>query len=69
MKVSIKKLAVSMEIKNTGIELAVYSSGGKTHFGDLIVTKSGLTWCKGRTRARNGQRISWYKLMEMMNRR
>ena len=58
MKVSIKDLAVTMEIKNKGIELDVYSNDDK-HRGDLVVTKTGLTWCKGKTTAANGKKVSW----------
>jgi len=64
MKVSIKELAVQMDIKNTGVEFDVYSPDGDDHHGDLIVTKSGLTWCKGRTRAGNGTKISWDKFIK-----
>lgn len=67
MKVSIKELAVSMDIKNKGIELDVYSADGNTHLGDLIVTKTGLTWCKGKTTAKNGKNVSWETFIEMMN--
>ena len=49
MKVSIKDLSVDMEIKNNGVELDVYTPDGSKHLGDLIVTKTGLNWCKGRT--------------------
>ena len=43
MKVSIKDFTVTMEIKNKGVELDVYANDG-THRGDLVVTKTGLTW-------------------------
>lgn len=59
MKVSIKDLAVDMEIKNNGVELDVYSPDGETHHGDLIVTKSGLIWCKGKTGRDRGTKIAW----------
>ena len=59
MKVSIKDLSVDMEIKNNGVELDVYSPDGSQHLGDLIVTKSGLIWCKGRTGRKNGVPVSW----------
>lgn len=58
MKVSIKDFAVTMEIKNKGVELDVYGNDG-THRGDLVVTKTGLTWCKGKTTPANGKKISW----------
>ena len=41
MKVTVKDFAVSMEIKNKGIELDVYDNDGK-HLGDLVVTKTKL---------------------------
>ncbi|HMD78249.1 MAG TPA: hypothetical protein VKG86_12850 [Terracidiphilus sp.] len=59
MKVSIKDLSVAMEIKTSGIELDVYSPDGKIHHGDLIMNKRGLTWCKGKTNAKHGQKIKW----------
>jgi len=66
MKVSIKDLNVSMEIKNKGMELDVYDNQGETHLGDLVVTKSGLTWCKGRQRKENGAQVSWKEFIEWM---
>lgn len=63
MKVSIKDLSVAMEIKTKGIELDVYSPDGKTHHGDLIVSKAGLTWCKGRITAANGKKVTWEDFM------
>ena len=59
MKVSIKNLAVDMEIKTAGMELDVYSPDGKTHLGDLFVTKTNLIWCKGKTGRARGKKISW----------
>lgn len=59
MKVSIKDLAVDMEIRNSGIELDVYSPDGETHLGDLVVTKKHLIWCKGKTNRDNGTHIKW----------
>lgn len=59
MKVTIKSFDVDMEVKNAGIEFEVYSPDGKSHIGDLIVTKRNLIWCKGRTHRENGQEISW----------
>jgi hypothetical protein len=65
MKVTVKDFSISMEVKNKGMELDVYDTKGK-HLGDLIVTKSGLTWCKGKTTAANGTKISWKKFIEQM---
>ena len=55
-----------MEIKNKGIELDVYDNSGK-HLGDLVVTKTKLIWCKGRTAPQNGRAISWVRFIEMMD--
>ena len=65
MKVSVKDLSVSMELKNKGMELDVYDTNGK-HLGDLVVSKSKLVWCKGRTKPENGKSISWKKFIEYM---
>lgn len=58
MKVGIKKLAVEMDVKNRGVEFEVRNSKGE-HLGDLIVKKSGLVWCRGRTTPANGIKIKW----------
>jgi hypothetical protein len=65
MKVSVKDLSVSMELKNKGIELDVYDNGG-THLGDLVVTKSKLIWCKGKTGTENGIPIKWADFISYM---
>lgn len=65
MRVSIKELNVpAMDIKNKGIELDVYE--GTKHLGDLVVTKTGLVWCKGRTTPKNGIKVSWPAFIKMM---
>ena len=61
MKVSVKDLAVSMELGNNGIELDVYD--GSTHLGDLRIGRGTIEWCKGRTRAGNGNRVTWKQLI------
>lgn len=65
MKVSIKDLSVSMEIKNNGIELDVYSNAGK-HLGDLVVTKAAVIWCPGKTTQKNGHRVGWDAFIKLM---
>jgi hypothetical protein len=62
MQVSIKDLAVSMELGNNGIELDVYDGGGN-HLGDLRIGKGTIEWCKGRTRRGNGHQKSWKQLI------
>lgn len=58
MQVSIKRLDVQMELKNKGMEIDVYKPDG-TFLGDLVITKTGLTWCKGKTKAQNGVKVKW----------
>lgn len=65
MKVSIKDFTVAMEIKNKGIELGVDDNEGN-HLGDLVITKTGLTWCKGKTKPGNGIKINWKDFIEYM---
>ncbi len=68
MQVSIKDFAVTMEIKNKGIELDVYDNSGQ-HLGDLVVTKTKLVWCKGRTSVNNGKSITWREFIDQMESR
>ena len=65
MKVSVKDFAVTMEIKNKGIELDVYDNG--KHLGDLVVTKTKLVWCKGKTSVANGKQVTWEKFTDYMD--
>jgi hypothetical protein len=62
MKVSIKDLAVTMELGNKGIELDVYDANG-THLGDLRLGRATIEWCRGRTRTGNGIQKSWEELI------
>lgn len=66
MNVRIKQFDVEMVVKNKGIELEIKSPDGGTHLGDMIVTKSGVNWCKGRTRPENGKKLSWEKLIMLI---
>ena len=68
MNVSIKDLAVSMAIKNKGIELDVYSTDD-THLGDLVITKTKLIWCNGKTKPEKGKAIPWTEFIDLMNAR
>ncbi len=65
MKVSIKNLHVEMDVKNKGVEFDIYNSKGE-FLGDVIVTKSGITWCKGKVTQKNGIKVSWEDFMEYM---
>ena len=65
MNVSIKSFDVKMDVKTKGVEFEVYDTQGK-FLGDCIVTKTGLTWCKGRTTRAKGKRVGWDKLIDWM---
>jgi hypothetical protein len=57
-----------MDIKNSGIELDVYSND-VVHRGDLVISKTVLIWCAGRTTPANGKRISWDDFIRYMESR
>ena len=65
MQVSIKTFDVHMDVKNNGIEFEVYGNNDE-FWGDLILTKSGLTWCKGKTSRSNGVKVSWTEFVKWM---
>ena len=65
MNVSIKDFNVAMELKNNGMELDVYDNAGK-HLGDLVITKTRLVWCPGKTSVKNGHAISWAEFIDYM---
>lgn len=64
MEVTIKQFKISMELKQSGIELQVNDTDG-AHQGDCYVSMKGITWCKGRKDRRNGVPITWKQLMEI----
>lgn len=63
MRVSIKSFDVNMEVKNNGIEFEVADNDGN-HKGDVILTKTGIAWCKGRTQRKNAIKVSWADFMK-----
>jgi hypothetical protein len=63
--VTIKDLSVVMEVKNRGVEFEIHDTSGK-HLGDLVVTKGGLVWCKGKTKPANGEKVSWEAFIRWM---
>ena len=65
MKVKIKKFNVEMEVKNAGIELEIRDNNDN-FLGDCYLTKASLIWCQGRTKKRNGKRVSWEKFIKIM---
>lgn len=65
MKVSIKSFDVEMNVKNKGVEFDVYGNDDKFK-GDFIVTKTGVTWCKGKTPRKNGVKVSWDDIIRLI---
>lgn len=65
MQVGIKNFDVGMELKSKGIELEVRDTDGAFR-GNLVITQSRLTWCRGRTTRVNGVKISWDNFIKRM---
>lgn len=65
MSVTIKSFDVEMVVKNKGVEMGVYDNNEK-FLGDLVITKSGLIWCQGRTSRENGVKVKWSEFIEWM---
>lgn len=57
MKVKITDFGLDLDVKTKGMELEVKSADGKKRFGDLRVTKTGLTWSKGKVQ--KGKKVGW----------
>jgi hypothetical protein len=66
LKVKVKELNAEIELKNSGMELQIHSNVGK-HLGSLVVNKTRVEWCDGRTRAGNGVQISWQAFIDYAN--
>ncbi len=58
MDVSIAKFEVEQVIKNKGIVLSVANPGGG-HRGNLLITKTKVIWCPGKTKPKNGHGLTW----------
>jgi hypothetical protein len=67
VNVGVKSFDVDMVLKNKGIELAVYATDNTTHLGDLVVTKTQLIWCPGKTGRKNGKKAYWNEFIDWMN--
>lgn len=65
MQVKIKSFDVAMDLKNRGIELEIRDPSGR-FLGDLVVTKTTLIWCKGKTLRANGKKLAIGDFIEMM---
>jgi hypothetical protein len=66
VKVKVKQFAVDMEVKTNGIELEVREPDDSAQIGDCYVTKTGLTWCRGKTTKANGIKVTWSELSELL---
>ncbi|WP_157130440.1 hypothetical protein [Burkholderia pseudomallei] len=66
MKVKVKDLSAEIELKNNGIELEIRNNTDN-FLGDLIVTKSSVIWCAGKTKRRNGVKMSLQAFIDYMN--
>lgn len=65
VKVAVKSLDASIDVKTNGIEFEVRNN--KNEFlGDLFITKKGLIWCKGKTQRRRGKSINWEEFTDLM---
>lgn len=64
VQVKIKKFELDLEVKNNGMELEIKEPGGKKRLGDLTVTKTGLTWNKGK--APKGKKVKWEDFIKWM---
>jgi hypothetical protein len=69
MRVWIKELAVDLEVKAKGIEFEVRTPDNTKQLGDVYLTMTGLTWCKGRKDRKNGKFLSWDEFIQMMDAR
>ncbi len=65
MQVSIKDLAVNMDVGSKGIEFGVHDTKGK-HQGDFYVTMTGIEWCAGKVPKGSGVKWDWAKVMASM---
>lgn len=49
------------------MELEIRTPDGTTQLGDCYVTMTGLTWCKGKTTKKNGVKLSWKDLTQILS--
>lgn len=66
MEVRIKDFRIDLEIKNSGLELEVRDPDGAFR-GDCYVTKTGLTWCEGKTTRKHGKKVTWNEFIEWVS--
>jgi hypothetical protein len=56
-----------MDVKKKGIELEVRTPNGDSQLGDCYVNMTGLVWCPGKTNKKNGIKIEWKDLINLMS--
>lgn len=61
-----KQIDVTMQVKNKGVELEVREPKGGTFLSDFVVTKSGVTCCRGNTSRENGVKLNWKRFIALM---
>ncbi|WP_143282379.1 hypothetical protein [Burkholderia pseudomallei] len=61
-----KNLSAEIELKNNGIELEIRDNADN-FLGDLIVTKSSIIWCKGKTKRGYGVKKRLQDFIDYMN--
>lgn len=69
MRVVIKRLGIDMTVKSRGIEFEIRTPDNTKQVGDVVLSMSGVTWCRGRTIPENGKKMSWEQFIEMMESR
>jgi hypothetical protein len=65
MKVGIKQFNVEMNLKNKGMEIEVRDND-ETFLGDLVVTRAGLIWCRGKQQRKQGVHVNWKDFIQIM---
>jgi hypothetical protein len=66
MQVRFKRFDVIQEVKNNGVEIEVRTPDDKRQLGDLVITKTKVIWCPGKTTQANGITLTWEQFIEMM---
>lgn len=59
-------MAIQMEVKNKGVEFEIRNNNNE-HIGDIIINKTGLIWCEGRTSKKNGKRKTCEEVRQYFN--
>ena len=63
MQVKTKNFKVEVEIKNKGMELEIRST--KNEFlGDMVINRTGMIWCAGKTSSKNGIQKTWEEIID-----